>query len=73
MANYSPESMNDYRLIWKNLNQFNGRKVQVSAAGKKVEGIDAGIDSQGRLILHTANGIEYCIAGEVSMRAVDAE
>jgi len=73
MANHSPESMNDYRLIWKKLNQFNGRKVQVSAAGKKVEGIDAGIDSQGRLILHTANGIEYCIAGEVSVRAVNAE
>jgi BirA family biotin operon repressor/biotin-[acetyl-CoA-carboxylase] ligase len=73
MENHGLQSMDDYQRTWKNLNRFDGCKVQVSAAGKKIEGIDAGIDSHGRLILHTSSGVQYCIAGEVSVRAVDVE
>lgn len=68
MQNHSPESMSRYQDLWKKLNLFDGRRIQVSAVGSVIEGIDAGIDLQGQLVLQTADGTEYCNAGEVSVR-----
>ncbi|MBT3426181.1 MAG: biotin--[acetyl-CoA-carboxylase] ligase [Gammaproteobacteria bacterium] len=71
MENHSPEAMSRYQSLWKRFNLFDGRRVQVSAVGGVIEGVDAGIDLQGHLVLKTADGIEYCNAGEVSVRPLN--
>lgn len=68
MESHGPESMSRYQNLWKRHNLFDGRRIQVSAAGSVIEGVDAGIDLQGQLVLKTAAGIKYCNAGEVSVR-----
>jgi len=73
MENHHPESMRHYQASWKRLNLFDGSRIQVSAAGEVIEGIDAGIDLQGQLVLKTVGGIEYCNAGEVSVRPLYVE
>lgn len=48
--------------------QYHGREARVLGADSTVEGVVQGVDTQGRLLLATANGVRHFNAGEVSLR-----
>ncbi len=54
---------------WRALDAHAGRPVRlVSEFAAPVEGISAGVDADGALLLQTANGVERILSGDVSLR-----
>ncbi len=49
--------------------EFRGQPVFISGVNETIEGIEAGVDEQGSLLLDTPHGRRKIIAGEVSLRA----
>ena len=59
-----------YRQRWDSLCVHRGQVIRILRGEQVIEGRDAGIDSNGNLLLETADGVERYEAGEVSLRAV---
>ncbi|MFT5589838.1 MAG: BirA family biotin operon repressor/biotin-[acetyl-CoA-carboxylase] ligase [Bradyrhizobium sp.] len=58
---------------WNALHLHRGQPVRIIDQGQAVvEGIAAGVDAQGRLLLDTPEGRRTVVAGDVSLRAVEA-
>lgn len=57
---------------WRKLDAHAGRPVRiVSEFAPPVEGVSAGVDADGALLLRTANGVERILSGDVSLRIAD--
>ncbi|MDR0440073.1 MAG: biotin--[acetyl-CoA-carboxylase] ligase [Candidatus Accumulibacter sp.] len=57
------------REAWNACDAWRGRPVRLLRDGRvEKEGICAGADVDGALLLHTANGPERCLSGDVSLR-----
>lgn len=55
---------------WLARHAYAGRGVRILADGvQPVEGICAGVDADGALLLDTVNGVQRIVSGEVSLRA----
>jgi BirA family biotin operon repressor/biotin-[acetyl-CoA-carboxylase] ligase len=52
---------------WCERDALRGRRVQVRAGDRTLEGVAAGLAAGGRLRLETASGVEEIVAGEVSV------
>lgn len=60
-----------FAAAWPRYNLYAGQEIMVLRGGGDVHrGRDAGIDSEGNLIIDTGNGLEIHNSGEVSMRPV---
>jgi BirA family biotin operon repressor/biotin-[acetyl-CoA-carboxylase] ligase len=57
------------REAWNACNAWRGRPVRLLRDGRvEKEGICAGADADGALLLRTADGVERCLSGDVSLR-----
>lgn len=57
---------------WNRLHAYAGRQVVILDGGQALhQGIAAGVDDSGRLLLDTAKGRIAIVAGDVSLRAVE--
>jgi BirA family biotin operon repressor/biotin-[acetyl-CoA-carboxylase] ligase len=55
---------------WLARHAYNGRAVRILADGvRPVDGVCAGVDADGALLLDTINGTQRIVSGEVSLRA----
>lgn len=55
---------------WHRLDLLNGQEVRFELAGRQVTGIAQGIDAQGCLCVMTADGLQKCHSGEISLGAM---
>jgi BirA family biotin operon repressor/biotin-[acetyl-CoA-carboxylase] ligase len=56
---------------WQAHNAWQGRRVRLLRDGRvEKEGICRGADSDGALLVQTAEGVERCLSGDLSLRAV---
>ena len=54
---------------WAIYNLYRGKEVIVHLGDQRINGVDAGVDTSGNLLLNTVDGVRVCNAGEVSLRA----
>lgn len=54
---------------WDIYNLYRGKEVIVHLGEQRINGVDAGVDTSGNLLLNTVDGVRVCNAGEVSLRA----
>ena len=54
---------------WDSYNLYRGKEVIVHLGDQWINGVDAGVDTSGNLLLNTVDGVRVCNAGEVSLRA----
>ena len=55
---------------WHRLDMLHGKMVRFELAGQPVQGIAQGLDVQGCLCVMTADGLQRCHSGEVSLGAL---
>lgn len=69
LRDYPAQRFAGLRQEWEALDALRGRRVLVSGLATELEGMAAGVDAQGALLLETAEGLVRVQAGEVSLRA----
>jgi BirA family biotin operon repressor/biotin-[acetyl-CoA-carboxylase] ligase len=57
---------------WRTFDAFDGRAVRLFSGGRTTDGVYAGIAPNGALILENGEGRSEHHAGEVSLRAAEA-
>lgn len=62
-----------YRDRWQNLNAYTNQEVVAVAGNQQIKGTVTGIDTQGALILETAEGRKYLHGGEISLRVFNCD
>lgn len=65
---FEDEGLSPFIGRWKAFDACRGRTVVISGAGADVEGIEAGIDERGGILLETPEGIRVFRGGELSLR-----
>lgn len=68
LAKFEKEGLPGMLSAWDRLDALKGRSIQVHVGGQVVDGLAAGIDTSGALILATTTGRLTFSAGEVSVR-----
>lgn len=68
---FSEKKASDLVAEFRLYDAFHGQSVSLLGAGEEIQGIDAGINESGQLILDTDTGRQVFSAAEISLRAVD--
>ncbi|MFO8155509.1 MAG: biotin--[acetyl-CoA-carboxylase] ligase [Pseudomonadota bacterium] len=61
-------SWSQLRSRWQELDQFQGRNVRLIRDEGELTGRALGIDTDGALLLETAEGVQRCLLGDASLR-----
>lgn len=65
---YAAAGFSALRGAWQQRNAFADLPVSISGEAEALSGICAGVDEDGALLLHTADGLRRVLSGEVSLR-----
>ena len=68
LLRFDQESFACFQSAWAGYNLYQNTEVTVSCGGKRLQGIDRGVNLQGDLLLETADGMLALNSGEVSLR-----
>ncbi|MCY4530994.1 MAG: biotin--[acetyl-CoA-carboxylase] ligase [Gammaproteobacteria bacterium] len=66
---FAEKGFSDFYREWDSYNLYRGKEVTVHLGDQGINGVDAGVDTSGNLLLNTVDGVRVCNAGEVSLRA----
>jgi len=70
LGEYASRGLGAWVDRWHALDLLHGRDVRFELAGRSVTGIAQGIDAQGCLCVMTAEGLQKCHSGEISLGAL---
>ena len=65
---YPEKGFSHWRNSWNARDSFMGKNAQIISNGEILSGISRGVDSKGRLILDSSEGLLFIAAGDVSLR-----
>ncbi|WP_445363119.1 bifunctional biotin--[acetyl-CoA-carboxylase] ligase/biotin operon repressor BirA [Microbulbifer sp. ANSA003] len=68
LETYPEESFAAYRKSWSTLDQFAGQPIRLRSGNLSWEGVAAGVDEKGALLLDTDKGQKSFHGGEISLR-----
>ncbi len=66
---FSERGFGAFREAWPEFDVYRGQPVELLVGQRRVQGINAGVDQTGNLLLQTDRGVATYNAGEVSLRA----
>jgi biotin-(acetyl-CoA carboxylase) ligase len=70
LSRYASEGFTSFRAEWEQRHSLHGKRARVLPAdGSVVEGVVAGVDAQGALLLVAGSSRLRCLSGDVSLRA----
>lgn len=68
-SQYTETGLAAWLARWQRFDLLHGREVRFDLSGKQITGLAQGIDEQGCLCVLTANGLQKCHSGEISLGA----
>ncbi|WP_153445641.1 bifunctional biotin--[acetyl-CoA-carboxylase] ligase/biotin operon repressor BirA [Vibrio algicola] len=71
LTEYEHKGMSELVERWNQLDNFHNQSIKLIMGNKEVYGQCKGINSQGAILLHTEQGEEAYVGGEISLRKAD--
>ena len=73
LASFDCNGFDEYVPRWNALHAYRNQQIRIIDRGQTLfEGVARGVDAQGRLLLDTRDGPRAVVAGDVSLRAMEA-